>query len=155
METIIKKLKRGKAAGLDGVTAEHLQYSHPLLPCVLAKLFNFMIKLGYVPHSFGESYTVPILKGGISSHGKSVTVDDFRGITISPVLSKVLEHCILARRARVNVKEAGVQTPGSTVFVVWNARGFDFWRTNRRDIFHVPLHLEPRPPGCRGLAPNE
>jgi len=27
-----------------------------------------MIKLGYVPHSFGESYTVPILKGGISSH---------------------------------------------------------------------------------------
>ena len=35
-------------------------------------------------------------------------------------------------RARVNVKEADVQTPGSTVFVVWNARGFDFWRMNRR-----------------------
>ena len=86
---------------MDGVTAEHLQYSHPLLPCVLAKLFNFMIKLGYVPHSFGESYTVPILKGGISSHGKSVTVDDFRGITISPVLSKVLEHCILARHEKL------------------------------------------------------
>jgi len=29
VEIIIKKLKRGKAAGLDGVTAEHLQYSHP------------------------------------------------------------------------------------------------------------------------------
>jgi len=101
VEIIIKKLKRGKAASLDGVTAEHLQYSHPLLPCVLAKLFNFMIKLGYVPHSFGESYTVPILKGGISSHGKSVTVDDYRGITISPVLSKVLEHCILARHEKL------------------------------------------------------
>ena len=101
VEIIIKKLKRGKAAGLDGVTAEHLQYSHPLLPCVLAKLFNFMIKLGYAPQSFGESYTVPILKGGISSHGKSVTVDDFRGITISPVLSKVLEHCILARHEKL------------------------------------------------------
>ena len=68
VEIIIRKLKSGKAAGLDGVTAEHLQYSEPLLPCVLAKLFNFMTKLGYVPHSFGESYTVPILKGGISSH---------------------------------------------------------------------------------------
>jgi len=38
-------------------------------------------------------------------------------------------------RARVNVKEAGVQTPGSTVFVVWNARDFDFWRMNRRTYF--------------------
>ena len=38
----------GKAAGMDGITAEHLQYSHPLLSCVLAKIFNFMIKLGHV-----------------------------------------------------------------------------------------------------------
>ena len=97
VETIIGNLKRGKAAGLDGVTSEHLQYSHPLLTCVLAKLFNCMMKLGHVPSSFGESYTVPILKSGTNSHGKSVTVDDFRGIAISPVLSKVLEHCILAR----------------------------------------------------------
>jgi len=48
-----------------------------------------MMKLGHVPSSFGKSYTVPIIKGGINSHGKSVTVDDFRGIVISPVLSKV------------------------------------------------------------------
>ena len=94
-------IQRGKAAGLDGITAEHLQYNHPLLPCALAKLFNFLIKQGYVPHSFRESYTVPILKDGISSHGKSVTVDDFRGITISPALSKVLEHCLLTRHEKL------------------------------------------------------
>ena len=46
------------------------------------------------------SYTVPILKGGISPDGKSVTVDDFRGIAISPVLSKVFEHCVLDRYMR-------------------------------------------------------
>ena len=34
VETIIGNLKRGKAAGLDGVTSEHLQYSHPLLTCL-------------------------------------------------------------------------------------------------------------------------
>ena len=34
VETVITKMKRGKAAGLDGITAEHLQYSHPLLVCV-------------------------------------------------------------------------------------------------------------------------
>ena len=27
VETVITKMKRGKAAGLDGITAEHLQYS--------------------------------------------------------------------------------------------------------------------------------
>jgi len=97
VETAISKLKRGKAAGLDSITSEHLQFSHPLLPCVLAMLFNFMIRLGHVPSSFGRSYTIPLLKGGISPHGKLITADDFRGISISPVLSKVLEHCILVR----------------------------------------------------------
>ena len=28
---------------------------------------------------------------------KSVTCDDFRGVAISPILSKVFEHCILDR----------------------------------------------------------
>ena len=58
---MITKMKRGKAAGLDGITAEHLQYSHPLVACVLSKLFNGMVKLRHVPASFGQSYTVPLL----------------------------------------------------------------------------------------------
>ena len=60
-------------AGLDSITAEHLQYSHPLVACVLAKLFNGMVKLGHVPASFGQSYAVPLLKSGASAYGKSVT----------------------------------------------------------------------------------
>ena len=62
---------------------------------MLAKLFNGMVKLGHVPASFGQSYTVPLLKSGASAYGKSVTVNDFRGISISPVISKVFQHCIL------------------------------------------------------------
>ena len=61
-------MKRGKAAGLDGITAEHLQHSHQLVACVLAKLFNGMVKLGHVPASFGQSYTVPLLKSGASAY---------------------------------------------------------------------------------------
>ena len=56
------KLKRGKAAGLDNITAEHLQYSHPILPCLVAKLFYLMFEFSYVPMSFGYSYIVPIPK---------------------------------------------------------------------------------------------
>ena len=36
----------------------------------------------------------PILKDKNAVHCKSVTVDDFCGISISPVISKIFEHCI-------------------------------------------------------------
>ena len=97
VESVINKLDRGKAAGLDGVAAEHLQYSHPLLPVVLSKLFNLMLQAGHVPADFAKSYTVPILKGQCTALCKSINANDFRGIAISPVVSKVLEHCIIDR----------------------------------------------------------
>jgi hypothetical protein len=94
VDNIISQLKRGKAAGLDGLTAEHLQYSHPVLPCILSKLFNLCVFNGVVPDQFCHSYTVPLLK--CSSNSK-LTVDDYRGISISPVISKAFEHCILSK----------------------------------------------------------
>jgi len=42
----------------------------------------------YVPAGFGYSYIVPIAKSK-DSVNKAVTYDDFRGIAISPILSKV------------------------------------------------------------------
>ncbi len=76
IEIVISELKRGKAAGLDTLTAEHLQYCHQLLPTVLAKLFNLMLRYGCVPTEFGRSYTVPLQKGDKGS-SKSITVDAF------------------------------------------------------------------------------
>jgi len=43
-----------------------------------------------------ETYKT-IIKSNYNVYNKSVTVDDFRGISISPVVSKVFEHCILER----------------------------------------------------------
>ena len=62
VDNVIGKMKRGKAPGLDGITCEHLLFSHALyiLPIILAKLFNFIITTGHVPSSFNQSYTVPI-----------------------------------------------------------------------------------------------
>ena len=66
VQNVIKKMKRGKAGGLDGIMIEHLQFSHDLLPCILAKLFNVMLINGHVPRCFGESFTVPVLKSKIA-----------------------------------------------------------------------------------------
>ena len=82
VEKAIGKMKRGKAVDLDGLILEHLYYSHCLLSCILAKLFNMMMHIGHVPQKFGQSYTVPVLKNSDSVYSKSVTVDDFRGISI-------------------------------------------------------------------------
>lgn len=100
VDKAVRSLSCGKAAGLDSLTAEHIQNCHPALLMLLNKLFNLMIRCGYVPDDFGLSYTVPLPKSNYASLSKSLTVDDFRGIAISPVLSKVFEKCILDRYQR-------------------------------------------------------
>jgi hypothetical protein len=90
---VFNDLKRGKAAGLDSLTAEHLIFSHPALVSILVSLFNLMLRSSYLPASFGLSYTVPIPK--ISDcNTKALHTGDFRGIAISPILSKVFEYCL-------------------------------------------------------------
>ena len=91
---LIDKLGRGKALDLDGLSAEHFIHSFPSLPCILAKLFNLMLFCRYVPSDFGRSYTVPIPKVK-NVQSKALTCNDFRGIAISSVISKLFEHCIL------------------------------------------------------------
>jgi len=99
VQSVIANMKLGKAAGLDGVTAEHLQYSDASLFVMLSKLFNRIFRNSGVPASCGQSYTVPLLIDNNSVYNKSIIVNDFRGISISPAISKVLEHCILDRYA--------------------------------------------------------
>ena len=54
-----------------------------------------MLSLNYVPDAFGLGITIPIPKNNDKrNHDK---LDDFRGITISPVLSKVFESCLLQK----------------------------------------------------------
>ena len=95
IDIIVHKMKRGKAAGLDGITVEHVLHSHPAIYTLLSKLFNLLLKHGFVPDSFGLSYTVPLPK--CNSVTKAMSTDDYRGISISPVASKIFENCILNR----------------------------------------------------------
>ena len=80
MYIIIKEKKRGKAAGLDGQSVEHLRDCHSLLPGVLARLSNLIIKIGHVPVQFGLSYTVLLVE--VNGCTKNLSVDDLRGVSI-------------------------------------------------------------------------
>ena len=59
---VILDMKRGKAADIDGLTVEHLQYSHPVLAVLLSKFFKMIVSNHYIPASFKCSYIVPIPK---------------------------------------------------------------------------------------------
>jgi len=73
---VICELKRGKAAGLDSLTAEHLKNCHPIVITILARLFNLMLLCGHVPVCFGRSFTIPIPKVK-DCRTKALTTDDF------------------------------------------------------------------------------
>ena len=93
IDKIVRSLKKGKAAGVDGLTAEHIQYSHPIIVSILNLFFKLFIKFEHVPPSFSLGIIIPIPKNDSKSNFDKFS--EYRGITISPVISKFFEHCIL------------------------------------------------------------
>jgi len=66
--------------------------SHPSLICHLCKLFNLMLKNSYVPNDFGRGIVIPLIK---DKRGNVNDSANYRGITISPVISKIFELCLM------------------------------------------------------------
>lgn len=95
IESVLLKMARGKAAGLDELTVEHILFSHPVLVSMLVELINLIMFASHVPYGFRLSYTVPLSKDETGC--KRNSVDNYRAISISPVISKLFEHCILMR----------------------------------------------------------
>ena len=93
VDEIISKLKRNKSPGADGLTSEHLIFSHPSVIVFFSKLLNIMLLHEIVPNEFSHSITVFIPKG--SKVKCSTSSDDYRGISIYPILAKVYERCLL------------------------------------------------------------
>ena len=91
---VILGLKRGKAPDIDGLSCEHILFSHPSLQVIISKLFRLILNTKSIPTGFKRSYIVPIPKLK-DTRTKAVTYDDFRGIAITPILCKIFEYCLL------------------------------------------------------------
>lgn len=72
--------------------SEHLKYAHPILVTQLTHLFKCIALHGYVPDRFGEGIIVPIVK---DKAGNQNDVNNYRGITLTSVISKLFELIIL------------------------------------------------------------
>ena len=86
------KLKNNKAADVMGLTSEHLKLGGHPVEIFLTELLNYLLKTKKVSSILKEGIITPIYKKGDSGNP-----GNYRGITVTPVILKVLEH-ILNRR---------------------------------------------------------
>ena len=88
----IGNLNIGKAAGIDGITAEFIKAASDRLIPILCLLYNKLYNNGIFPDNWSTSLITPVLKKGNQSDPSN-----YRGISLLPVLSKIFTN-ILNRR---------------------------------------------------------
>ena len=87
-------LQLGKAAGADGIAPEHIRHSGKMAIRALYTLMLAMSKLRYIPSKLKLSLIIPIPKG----HDKDLSMmDNFRGISLLPIISKIFEKILLPK----------------------------------------------------------
>ncbi len=95
-------LKSGKAPGLNGILIEI--YKALPLQCltILVDLWNKSLDSGSIPLQWCKVAIVPVPKSGDQKH-----VNNYRGITLLPVITKIL-FTILASRINTWAEESGI-----------------------------------------------
>ena len=89
---IILSLDTNKASGLDGISVRMLKETAATISPILCTLFNLSITMGVVPDSWNTSLITPVPKQGDLSDP-----NNYRPISLLPVISKVLERIIFEK----------------------------------------------------------
>ena len=84
-------LKNNKSAGLDSLLPEIFKLFNDTLLPVLTKLLNKVFSTGVYPKQWSDGMIVPIFKG----KGDKDNANNYRGITLINIMSKIFSHVIL------------------------------------------------------------
>ncbi len=103
IRNVVKGLKNGKAAGIDGVLNEYLKCTIDQMLPVYEKLFNLVLTSGEVPKSWATAMIVPLYK----NKGDPKCPDNYRGISLLSCLGKLFT-AILNSRLTLFVEENGI-----------------------------------------------
>ena len=108
--TAVRKLRSGRSAGADGITAELLKSSMDSTCPALHKLFCRVWATGRVPADWRDGIIVSLYKG----KGSQTDCCSHRPITLLSVPGKVFAHVLLARVQPLLVRERRPQQSGFT-----------------------------------------
>jgi hypothetical protein len=94
LTTYIDRLRNGCAAGIDGISAEHIKWSKNsfILP-VLCDMLTLCVRFGIVADSFTKGLLIPLLK---KPNADPTVPKNYRPIVISTTFSKLLEIHLLS-----------------------------------------------------------
>ena len=93
IEKIVKKLKSGKAAGIDKITNEYIKTSITKLMPIYVHLFNKVLNSGVIPEDWSIGLIVPLFK----KQGSSKDPNNYRGITLLSCIGKLFTMLINER----------------------------------------------------------
>ena len=89
---IIKKLKKKSSRGLDGFAPQLLKYLPSKFINCIVHIFNLSLRKGKFISSFKAAKVIPIHKKKSKSD-----MNNFRPISLLPVISKILEKIVYER----------------------------------------------------------
>ena len=100
----ISQLNAKKSPDETGLTAEHLKYAGKAAANFISILFNQIMTEKKVPDMFKTGILTPVLK-----KAKDATcIDNYRGITVTPILGKLFEMILLPRLSK-DFKQSSLQ----------------------------------------------
>ena len=85
----LAKLEVTKASGPDGITARLLKDVAPVIAKPITYLVNLTISTGLIPAEWKDARVTSIFKSGASND-----VNNYRPISVLPLVSKIMEHAI-------------------------------------------------------------
>ena len=97
MTSSIKQLNTGKAPAIYGVTTEHILYAGNTIVYMLVDVMNAIFNLGQVPDILKHGTITPVFKKKGSKNEAKI----YRGITVLPVIAKLLELLLRSRMRAV------------------------------------------------------
>ncbi|CAC5362469.1 unnamed protein product [Mytilus coruscus] len=100
----IQQLHSGKATDELGLAAEHLKNSPTTVTHFLTNCFNNIFNNHHIPDIFKSGIVTPVLKKGKNP----MLMDNYRGIAVTPVISKLFE-CTILPRLTVNFNQSPLQ----------------------------------------------
>ena len=101
VETSIRKLNSGKSPDEYGLCAEHFKYGKEIVSEYITPLFNQILESKSVPAAFKTGILTPVLK----KDKDSCLVYSYRGITVTAVMGKLFEYCLLEKLNLTNISE--------------------------------------------------
>ena len=104
LELAIQKLNRNKSPDIYGISAECLLYGENTLHETLLNIINASFRQCYLSNSLKVGTLTPIFK----NKGDILNSKNYRGITITPTVSKLIETIL---KLRVNPRINEVQNP--------------------------------------------